>query len=105
MGGVWEGVCTESRRPNTNPVPVRLWPLTHSQPTSGARDTTYWDTSEGLLVLERSQDSAWATISTPTGDYRHLAGTFVGNQLNLNTFDGLHLFPFDATLRNYSLVG
>ena len=68
------------------------------------RDTTYWDTSEGLLVLERSQDSAWATISTPTGDYRHLAGTFVDNQLILNTFDGSHLFRFDATLRNDSLI-
>ena len=73
-------------------------------PVSGVRDTTYWDTSEGLLVLERSQDSAWATISTPTGDYRHLAGKVVCNQLTLNTFDGSHLFRFDATIRQDSLV-
>ena len=104
VGEVWEGVWTDSLRPNNYQVPVRLEPLTNAQPASGARDTTYWDTSEGLLVLERSQDSAWATISTPTGDYRHLAGTFVYNQLILNTFDGSHLFRFDATLRNDSLI-
>ena len=104
VGEVWEGVWTDSLRPNNYQVPVRLEPLENAQPTSGTRDTTYWDTSEGLLVLERSQDSAWATISTPTGDYRHLAGTFVDNQLILNTFDGSHLFRFDATLRNDSLV-
>ena len=104
VGEVWEGVWTDSLRPNNYQVPVRLEPLENASPVSGTRDTTYWDTSEGLLVLERSQDSAWATISTPTGDYRHLAGTFVDNQLILNTFDGSHLFRFDATLRNDSLV-
>ena len=104
VGEVWEGVWTDSLRPNTYQVPVRLEPLENASSVSGTRDTTYWDTSEGLLVLERSQDSAWATISTPTGDYRHLAGNFVDNQLILNTFDGSHLFRFDATLRNDSLV-
>ena len=104
VGEVWEGVWTDSLRPNTYQVPVRLEPLENATPVSGTRDTTYWDTSEGLLVLERSQDSAWATISTPTGDYRHLAGKIVVNQLTLNTFDGSHLFRFDATLQNDSLV-
>ena len=104
VGEVWEGVWTDSLRPNNYQVPVRLELLADTQPTSGMRDTTYWDTSEGLLVLEQADDSAWATISTPTGDYRHLAGTFVGNQLVLNTFDGSHLFRFNATLREDSLV-
>ena len=104
VGEVWEGVWTDSLRPNNYQVPVRLEPLADAQPTSGTRDTTYWDTSEGLLVLEQAHDSAWATISTPTGDYRHLAGTIVGNQLVLNTFDGSHLFRFNAILREDSLV-
>ena len=100
----WDGVWTDSLRPNNYQVPVRLEPLADAQPTSGTRDTTYWDTSEGLLVLEQAGDSAWATISTPTGDYRHLAGKLEGNQLILNTFDGSHLFRFNATLREDSLV-
>ena len=104
VGEAWEGVWTDSLRPNNYQVPVRLEPLAGAQSTSGTRDTTYWDTSEGLLVLEQADDSAWATISTPTGDYRHLAGTLVGNQLVLNTFDGSHLFRFNATLREDSLV-
>ena len=104
VGEVWEGVWTDSLRPNNYQVPVRLELLADAQPTSGTRDTTYWDTSEGLLVLEQADDSAWATISTPTGDYRHLAGTLVGNQLVLSTFDGSHLFRFNATLREDSLV-
>jgi thiol-disulfide isomerase/thioredoxin len=104
VGRVWEGVWTDSLRPNNYQVSVRLEPLADTSPVSGVRDTTYWETSEGLLVLERCQDSAWATISTPTGDYRHLAGKTVVNQLVLNTFDGSHLFRFDATLRNDSLV-
>ena len=104
VGEDWVGVWTDSLRPNTYRVPIRLEPLSDALPTSGPRDTTYWDTSEGLLVLERAQDSAWATISTPTGDYRHLAGTMVDNLLILNTFDGSHLFRFNATLRHDSLV-
>ena len=104
VGEAWDGVWTDSLRPNNYQVPVRLEPLADAQPTSGARDTTYWDTSEGLLVLEQGGDSVWATISTPTGDYRHLAGKVVGNQLILSTFDGSHLFRFNATLREDSLV-
>lgn len=104
VGEAWDGVWTDSLRPNNYQVPVRLEPLADAQPNSGTRDTTYWDTSEGLLVLEQAGDSAWATISTPTGDYRHLAGKVVGNQLILNTFDGSHLFRFNATLREDSLV-
>ena len=104
VGEVWEGVWIDSLRPNNYQVPVRLELLADTQPTSGMRDTTYWDTSEGLLVMEQADDSAWATISTPTGDYRHLAGKLVGNQLVLNTFDGSHLFRFNATLREDSLV-
>ena len=80
VGEAWDGVWTDSLRPNNYQVPVRLEPLADAQPTSGTRDTTYWDTSEGLLVLEQAGDSAWATISTPTGDYRHLAGKVVSNQ-------------------------
>ena len=104
VGEAWDGVWTDSLRPNNYQVPIRLEPLADAQPTSGTRDTTYWDTSEGLLVLEQADDSAWATISTPTGDYRHLAGKVVGNQLILSTFDGSHLFRFNATLREDSLV-
>ena len=49
-------------------------------------------------------DSVWATISTPTGDYRYLAGKNHHNRLIFSNFDGAHLFRFQADLKGDSLV-
>lgn len=77
---------------------------TASQPVSGCWDVWFGEGSaqqEGVasaqLDLRSSDDRTEGTIRTPTGDYRYLSGQFDGNELNLQTFDGAHLFYFSAT--------
>lgn len=41
-------------------------------------------------------DSASGTVASPTGDLRYLAGTLRGGILKLSTFDGAHLYAFQA---------
>lgn len=45
-----------------------------------------------------------ATFLTETGDYRFLEGVLTGTKLQLSTFDGAHLFYFDAELRNGQIM-
>jgi len=103
-GEEWRGHWTDSLRPGDYRVPLSLTPLLNLRPTTGSKTTSRWDTSEGALLLQTRQDSVWATISTPTGDYRYLAGKKVDNTLTINTFDGAHLFRFNATIQGDSLV-
>jgi len=108
-GEVWTGHWTDSLRPGSYRVPLTLSPLVDmssdmSDDTSGPTTSTRWNTSEGTLHLDMRGDSAWATISTPTGDYRHLAGKKIDKSLVFSTFDGAHLFRFDATMKGDSLV-
>jgi len=103
-GEEWRGHWTDSLRPGDYRVPLTLTPLVHPKSTSGSKTASRWDTSEGTLLLQTRQDSVWATISTPTGDYRYLAGKKSDNILTFNTFDGAHLFRFSATLKGDSLV-
>jgi thiol-disulfide isomerase/thioredoxin len=49
-------------------------------------------------------DSVWATVSTPTGDYRYLAGKKHHKNLVFSNFDGAHLFRFEAYVAGDSLV-
>ena len=103
-GEEWRGHWTDSLRPGDYRVPLTLTPLLNPQSTSGSKTASRWDTSEGTLLLHTRQDSVWATISTPTGDYRYLAGKKSDNALTISTFDGAHLFRFNATLQGDSLV-
>ncbi|MEC8662638.1 MAG: hypothetical protein VXY03_02055 [Bacteroidota bacterium] len=103
-GEEWRGHWTDSLRPGDYRVPLTLTPLVNPQFTSGSKTASRWDTSEGTLLLHTRQDSVWATISTPTGDYRYLAGKKSDNMLIFSTFDGAHLFRFNATLQGDSLV-
>ena len=103
-GEEWRGHWTDSLRPGDYRVPLTLTPLVNPQFTSGSKTASRWDTSEGTLLLHTRQDSVWATISTPTGDYRYLAGKKSDNILIFSTFDGAHLFRFNATLQGDSLV-
>ena len=103
-GEEWRGHWTDSLRPGDYRVPLSLTRVLNTQPTTGSKATSRWDTSEGTLWLQTREDSAWATISTPTGDYRYLAGKKSHNTLTINTFDGAHLFRFSATLQGDSLV-
>lgn len=104
VGEEWQGYWTDSLRPGDYRVPLTLSPLSNAQPTSGSVTSSRWDTSEGTLILQTKEDSAWATISTPTGDYRYLAGKKQNNTLTINTFDGAHLCRFSATMTGDSLV-
>lgn len=53
---------------------------------------------EAVGVFQARPDlTATGTFMTTTGDYRFLAGTFDGTQLNLSCFDGAHAFLFTAT--------
>lgn len=74
-----------------------------SQPITGCWDIWFGEGSaqqEGVasaqLDLRFSDGRTEGTMRTPTGDYRYLSGQFDGNELNLQTFDGAHLFYFSA---------
>ena len=82
-----------------------------SKPIAGCWDVWFGEDSaqqEGLaraqLDLRFADGRAEGTMRTPTGDYRYLSGQFNGNELNLQTFDGAHLFYFSATHSNDAWV-
>jgi len=47
-------------------------------------------------VFEVDADGVTGTFLTTTGDYRFLAGRFLGGRLQLSAFDGAHAFLFSA---------
>lgn len=101
----WVGAWTDSLRPGDYVVPLTLSPLIDKPSVANEPELNQtWQTSEGLLLTQIKGDSVWATISTPTGDYRYLAGIKSLNKLTFNTFDGAHLFRFDAELKGDSLI-
>ena len=103
--GHWIGVWVDSLRPGDYTVPLSLSPLIDEPAvTNEPQLDQTWKTSEGMLLTQIKGDSVWATISTPTGDYRYLAGQKTHNKLTFSTFDGAHLFRFDAELQGDSLV-
>ena len=104
QGERWEGSWTDSLRGKEYVVPVVLTPIPATKPYEAEWTTSHWVSTEGLLILDHLGDSVHATISTPTGDYRYLAGTLKDNSLIFSTFDGSHLFRFAAELRGDSLV-
>ena len=104
-GGWWSGFWVDSLRPNDYKVPLVMRPIAAAAPSPDRPvATSTWRTTEGTLHLRNRGDSAWGTISTPTGDYRYLAGTLRNNLLTISTFDGSHLFRFDALVDGDSLV-
>ena len=50
----------------------------------------------GIAEFQRDPETNEYTgsILTQTGDYRYLAGTRMGNQLYISTFDGVHAYSF-----------
>ena len=101
----WVGAWVDSLRPGDYNVPLSISPLTDRPSVANDPEVHQtWETSEGLLLTRTKGDSIWATISTPTGDYRYLAGQKKHNKLTFSTFDGAHLFRFDAELKGDSLV-
>ena len=108
-----QGAWTDSLRPQgaDGPYQVEVERLSESIEASKAITGT-WDVwfGESSLLQEgeaRSQldlqtvgNEIHGTMRTPTGDYRYLSGSFDGAQLVLQTFDGAHLFRFDANMEN-----
>lgn len=78
-------------------IPTGTWDVWFGEDSSDSPGSQLDLTAEGGAVR--------ATIRTPTGDYRYLAGTVVGNALQLQTFDGAHLFVFTASLQDGNWVG
>lgn len=62
------------------------------------------DSSVAVGVFNQNGNNLTGTFLTPTGDYRFLAGTINGDQLNLSCFDGEHAFLFKATVSNDSTL-
>jgi len=50
--------------------------------------------------FEQEGSKVKGTFMTETGDYRYLQGVLSGDKLQLSTFDGSHLYYFDATIEN-----
>lgn len=59
------------------------------------------DSSDAIAYFNQVNDTlVTATIMTETGDYRYLQGVLSGESLKLSTFDGAHLFYFDAKIES-----
>lgn len=50
-------------------------------------------------------ETVTGTFRTETGDYRYLEGVYEGNHLRLSSFDGIHVYLFDAYLDGDTLRG
>jgi thiol-disulfide isomerase/thioredoxin len=60
---------------------------------------------EAVGIIHQKGNYAEGTFLTPTGDYRYLEGNVIQDTLWLSTFDGNHLFLFNAVKSNDSLKG
>lgn len=104
-----EGYWIDSLRPGSDIGPYRVdFQLLNleqrkSQPVSGTWDVWFGESdpatpARAQLDLVSAADRIVGTVRTPTGDYRFLSGCFDGKRLVLQTFDGAHLFRFDADM-------
>lgn len=68
---------------------------------SGTFDVTFdheGDTTKAVGLFQQNGTKVTGTFMTPTGDYRFLEGVATGNQLQLSTFDGNHLYLFRGSM-------
>lgn len=56
-------------------------------------------------IFKQSGPKVTGTIRTTTGDYRYLEGVMDGDSLKLSTFDGAHVFLFQAKVGDSTLQG
>jgi thiol-disulfide isomerase/thioredoxin len=77
-------------------------PASNNADMSGRWAVTLVDDSGASEVavgeFAQSQDVVTGTFLTPTGDQRFLAGQVKGDELHLSTFDGAHVFLYQAKL-------
>ncbi len=72
----------------------------------GKYKVQFSDSPDDIAIgyFKNEKGKVTGTFNTETGDYRFLEGKLVNNELQLSCFDGAHLFYFNATLKNDSLV-
>jgi thiol-disulfide isomerase/thioredoxin len=65
------------------------------------------DQSERLAIGEFTQNGqkVGGSVLTPSGDYRYLDGTIIGDSLMISTFDGIHALVFSAKIKGDSIKG
>lgn len=81
-----------------------------SVPVDGKWETVFSpDSAEDRYVamglFEQDGNQVTGTFRTTTGDYRFLEGITDGDSLKLSTFDGAHVFLFEAALRDSLMEG
>lgn len=112
FGGSWvldstdrRGVWTDSLRSPNYHVDFDIQPLSSVLNTGEAPEGTWdvWfgdsDTSafaDAQLDLNRVSGRMTGTIRTPTGDYRFFSGVYRSGLLHMQTYDGAHLYCFQA---------
>jgi thiol-disulfide isomerase/thioredoxin len=70
--------------------------LTGNWATNFDSKTGKVDTVNAVGVFDQKGSRLTGTFLTPTGDYRYLDGSVVGDSLFLSCFDGSHLYLFKA---------
>lgn len=61
--------------------------------------------SEAILLFTDKDGGSYASVLTPTGDYRFLNPTRDGDKLLLRGFDGIFSFYFEGTLKGETYTG
>jgi len=56
-------------------------------------------------IFEQIGNNLTGTFRTTTGDYRYLEGVVFGDSLKLSTFDGSHVFLFEAEIKDDIMNG
>lgn len=56
------------------------------------------ESEPAVLEVRRNSTQVKGTILTTTGDYRHMSGTLIDNQLTLSTFDAGHAILFKGVI-------
>ncbi|PQB05940.1 TlpA disulfide reductase family protein [Aureitalea marina] len=63
------------------------------------------DRYPAMGLFSQTGDQVEGTFRTTTGDYRYLQGIMDGDSLKLSTFDGAHVFLFEAHVRDSLMEG
>ena len=102
--GAFCGGWTDSLRSPDYFIPLEIAPSVIGEECNETPSDFNYKTTCGPLVAQEFCDSVIGTILTPTGDYRYLSGTIDAGVLRLGTFDGAHLFSFEADAVGDSLI-
>lgn len=89
-------------------------PRFRADPPAAAEVSGKWETyfspddevpNPALGIFEQQGDQLTGTFRTTKGDYRYLEGRVRGDSMFLSTFDGAHLFLFEAAIKDSVMQG